>query len=81
MDFVSIAQIIIFHRKKAGLSRNELADLSGVGKTVVFDIEHGKERIQCLSLSKILTALNIEMDFKSPFMNEFLTKTLEPCVK
>jgi HTH-type transcriptional regulator / antitoxin HipB len=71
MDFNKIAQLILFHRKKAGLSRNDLADIAGVGKTVVYDIEHGKDSIQFSSLSKIFDALNIQLDFKSPFMNEF----------
>jgi HTH-type transcriptional regulator / antitoxin HipB len=72
MDFNKIAQLIFFHRKKAGLSRNDLADIAGVGKTVIYDIEHGKGSIQFSSLSKIFDALNIQLDFKSPFMNEFM---------
>lgn len=71
MNFNYIAQIIQFHRKKAGLSRNDLAALADVGKTVIFDIEHGKETIQFASLIKILTALNIQLDFKSLFMEAF----------
>jgi HTH-type transcriptional regulator / antitoxin HipB len=71
MDFNKIAQLILFHRKKAGLSRNDLADIAGVGKTVIYDIEHGKGSIQFSSLSKIFDALNIQLDFKSSFMNEF----------
>jgi HTH-type transcriptional regulator / antitoxin HipB len=72
MNFNKIAQLILFHRKKAGLSRNDLADIAGVGKTVIYDIEHGKDSIQFSSLSKIFDALNIQLDFKSPFMNEFI---------
>ena len=34
-----LAQIIKFHRKKSGLSQAKLAVLSGVGKTVIFDIK------------------------------------------
>jgi HTH-type transcriptional regulator / antitoxin HipB len=71
MNFNKIAQLILFHRKKAGLSRNDLADIAGVGKTVIYDIEHGKDSIQFSSLSKIFDALNIQLDFKSPFMTEF----------
>jgi DNA-binding XRE family transcriptional regulator len=36
-----ISDIVLFHRKKSGLSRNQLADLAGVGKTVIYDIEKG----------------------------------------
>ena len=71
MNFNTIAQIIQFHRKKAGLSRNELADIAGVSKTVVFDIEHGKQTIQFASLMKVLTALNIQMSLNSSFMVTF----------
>jgi DNA-binding XRE family transcriptional regulator len=37
-----ISEIVLFHRKKSGLTRNQLADLAGVGKTVIYDIENGK---------------------------------------
>jgi HTH-type transcriptional regulator / antitoxin HipB len=71
MNFSLIAQAVQFHRKKAGLSRNELAALAAVGKTVVFDIEHGKDTIQCASLLKVLDTLNIQLDIQSPFVAEF----------
>ena len=71
MNFSEIAAIIKFHRKKAGLSRLQLADLAGVGKTAVFDMEHGKETVQWQSLNKVLITLNIHCVFQSPLMTEF----------
>lgn len=71
MNFQEIAFLVHFHRKKAGLSRNELADLAGVGKTVIFDIEHGKATVQFQSLAKVLETLNIHLTFESPFKHEF----------
>lgn len=71
MNFQEIADIILYHRKRAGLSRNELADLAGVGKTVVYDIEHGKTTVQYQSLAKVLETLNIRIAFQSPLMNEY----------
>lgn len=71
MDFQEIASFVKFHRKKAGVSRNQLADLAGVGKTVIFDIEHGKETVQWQSLNKVLITLNIRCVFQSPLMTEF----------
>ena len=38
----SIGKMILFHRQKSGLSRIRLAEISGVSKTVIYDIEHGK---------------------------------------
>ena len=63
-----IAEIVRFHRKQSGLSRKQLADMAGVGKTVIFDIEHGKETIRFSTLKKVLTALNIKISFESPLM-------------
>jgi len=63
-----ISRIINFHRKKAGLSREALARLSGVGKSTIFDLEKGKETIRFSSLLKICTVLNIHIDFRGPLM-------------
>jgi len=60
-----LADIIKYHRKKAGLTQKELADLSGLGKTVIFDMEKGKETVQFNSLLKVLKALNIKLKFES----------------
>ncbi len=54
------------HRKAANLTQLELAELAGVGKTVVFDIEKGKKTVKLDTLMKILKVLNIEMQLTSP---------------
>ncbi len=71
MNITLFGAMIRFHRKKAGLSQKELADLSGVGKTIVFDLEKGKETIRLNSFLKILEGLNIQMNFSSPLMEHF----------
>lgn len=63
-----LGDLIRCHRKKSGLTQKQLADLAGVGKTVVFDIEHGKESVQFDSLKKICDALNITIRLESPIM-------------
>ena len=68
-----IAEIIRLHRKAARLSRVELAELAGVGKTVIYDIEKGKVSVQLDTLAKILKVLNITLVLKSPLMDN-LTK-------
>ena len=67
-----LASIIRKHRKAAGLSQLQLAEMAGVGKTVVFDIEKGKETIQLSTLRKMLTVLNIKVQLESPYMNQIL---------
>jgi HTH-type transcriptional regulator / antitoxin HipB len=57
------------HRKKAGLTQLELANLAGVGKTTVFDIEKNKETVRWNSLMAVLQVLNIKVEFKSPLTN------------
>ena len=69
MDIRKVGKIIFFHRKKSGLTQKQLADLAGVGKSVVFDAEKGKETIQLNSLTKILDVLNITIEFKSSLMH------------
>jgi HTH-type transcriptional regulator/antitoxin HipB len=71
MEDSDIWRVITLHRKHSGLSRLELADIAGVGKTVIYDIEHGKETVQFSSLKKVLDALNIKIRLESPAL-EFL---------
>jgi len=63
-----MSEIVLFHRKKSDLPRNQLADLAGVGKTVIYDIEKGKETIRFSTLQKVLQTLNIKITFTSPLM-------------
>ena len=58
MDY-KMSEVVLFHRKKSGLTRNQLADLAGVGKTAIYDLEKGKETIRFSTLQKVLKALNI----------------------
>ena len=62
-----IAKIVHYYRKQSGLSQQELAKLAGVGKTVIFDIEKGKETVQLNTLLKVLDVLNIKMKLETPF--------------
>lgn len=67
IDF-DLGALIKDHRKKAGLTQLELANLAGVGKTTVFDIEKNKETVRLNSLFAVLKVLNIKVDFKSPLI-------------
>ena len=61
--------VIRNHRRLSGLSQAQLAKLAGVGKTVIFDIEHGKETVQFDTLKKVLAALNIKFVLQSPVID------------
>jgi y4mF family transcriptional regulator len=70
-DLRHLSRFIRFHRKQSHLSQSELAELAGVGKTAVYDIEKGKMTVQLDTLIKVLRALNISMVFQSPLMAAF----------
>lgn len=64
----TIGTIVRNHRKKAGLSQAKLAQMAGVGKTAVFDVEKGKQTVQLDTLLKIMQVLNISVALHSPLM-------------
>ena len=77
MDSIKeIGKVTRYHRKKAGLSQQELARLAGIGKTAVFDLEKGKESIQLDTLWKILRVLNITVKLESQLMEKYTKETL-----
>ena len=71
MDAKEIGKMIRFHRKKSGMTQEELGKLACLGKTVVFDIEKGKLSVRLDTLLKLMEVLNIKMDFQGPLMNLF----------
>jgi y4mF family transcriptional regulator len=66
---IAIAQLIQTHRKKAGLTQAHLAKLAGVGKSVVWDLENGKESVQWDTIQKIFRVLNITVEWRSPLLD------------
>ncbi len=66
---LDLKNMIRQHRHLSGLSQAALARVAGVGKTVIFDIEHGKETVQFDTLKKVLEALNIKLVLQSPLRN------------
>lgn len=63
-----LSEVIKLHRKKAGLTQKELADLAGLGKTVIFDIEKNKQTVQFDTILKVLKILNIKLKVESPLL-------------
>jgi len=74
MTSTDIAQTVHYFRKQSGLTQLQLAQLAGVGKTVVFDIEKGKPTVRLNSLLKVLDTLNIKLIFQTPFTRPEETK-------
>lgn len=73
----NLAELVRTHRKRAGLSQTELAELAGVGKALIFDLEKGHEKLQFDKLKNILQVLNIKISFQPPHMTTETTATDE----
>ena len=69
-----LAKLVRFHRKQSGLSQEQLATYAGLGKTVVFDIEHAKPTVKLSTVLSILNVLNIDIKFNSPLMKQMAEK-------
>ena len=67
-----LGQAVRFHRRRSGLSQRALADLAGVGKTSVFDIEKGKGTVRLSTLTAVLRVLNIDLALEGPLVDEFI---------
>lgn len=67
----NLGALVRHHRKKAKMSRRELALLAGTGQTVIYELEHGKMTVQLDTLLKIMRALNLSMHVSGPFVTEF----------
>jgi len=70
-NFEDLAGVVLYHRKKSGLSRLELAHMAAVGKTAVYDVEQGKPTVRLDTLLKILGILNIKIELTSPLMHSY----------
>jgi HTH-type transcriptional regulator / antitoxin HipB len=64
----NLGDLLKQHRKQSGLSQQQLAEMVGVGKTVVFDLENGKSTVKLSTLLKILKGLNISVKLESPLL-------------
>ncbi len=71
MDYdITIGTIVRYHRKKAGLTQIELADLADVGKASIHEVETGHPTVQLETLRSICQVLNIDICLKSPLMEQ-----------
>jgi len=61
-----LGKYIRTHRKMSGLTQVQLAEMVGVGKSVIYDLEKGKETVRLSTLVKILSGLNIKVKLQSP---------------
>ena len=66
-----LANLVSAHRKMSGLTQSQLAELAGVGKTVIYDIEHAKPSVRLDTIIKVLNVLNIHIELAGPLMHTY----------
>ena len=66
-----LGHLISFHRKKAGLSQVGLAELAGISRSVVQDLEAGKGRTVWMHVEAILNVLNVELQPVGPLVDKW----------
>lgn len=71
MQTEQLASLIRFHRKRAGLSQNGLADYAGVSRYVVQDLEAAGGRTTWSKLLAVLETLNINLEPAGPLVGEW----------
>jgi HTH-type transcriptional regulator/antitoxin HipB len=76
----NLVETVRRYRRLSGLSQSKLANLAGVGKTAVFDLEHGKKSMRLETVIKILAVLNIKMLFEPPIVHEVGKNSISPNV-
>ncbi len=63
-------RLLIKARKVQGLNQLEVAELAGVGETVVYKLESGREDVTLKSFVAVLSALGVEIRCRSPLGEE-----------
>ena len=66
-----LGHLITFHRKKAGLTQIGLAELAGVSRSVIQDLEAGKGRTVWVHVEAILNVLNVELQPIGPLVDKW----------
>ncbi|MGA0332987.1 MAG: helix-turn-helix domain-containing protein [Kiritimatiellia bacterium] len=61
-----LAEQIRSARKQRGLSLKQLAELAGIGKTAMFDLEHGNPGVRLSTLTAVLEKLDLDLALIKP---------------
>lgn len=71
MQNKDIASLVVFHRKKAGSTQVELAEIAGVSRFIVQEIEAGRDRTRWKHMLSVLESLNLKLEPKGPLVDQW----------
>ena len=60
-----LGETVRTHRKAAGLTQHQLADMAGIGRSTVFEIEKGRSSVQIGNVLAVLSVLTIRVELSS----------------
>lgn len=63
---VELGERVKSAREERGLSQKQLADLAGIGKTAMFDLEHGNPGVRFNTLLAVLDVLGLSLQLATP---------------
>ena len=66
-----LGTLVAFHRRKAGLTQVELAQLAGVSRFIVQELEAGKGRTTWKHVEAVLQTLNLRLEPSGPLVEEW----------
>ncbi len=61
-----LAETIRRAREARGLTLKQLADQAGIGKTAMFDLEHGNPGVRLNTLLSVLSVLELDLQLLQP---------------
>jgi len=70
MNINELSDLVVKARKEQRLSQKDLAELAGVGATVIYKIEHGEPGVTLNSFVSVLNALGFTLRCHSPLGGE-----------
>ena len=70
MNKSELGMLVVESRKAQRLSQKELAELAGVGVTVIYKIESGDAGVTLASFVAVLTSLGFDLRCRSPLGGE-----------
>ena len=70
-----LANLVRFHRKRAGLSQVDMASMAGVSRKVIQDLEAGRDGISWRNLMAVLAVLNVKLRPTGPLINEWFSRS------
>ena len=71
---ISLSSIVRFHRREAGLSQVGLADMAGVSRKVIQEIESGRDGVTWRNVLAVLKTLNIALKPEGPLVARWREK-------